>query len=495
MNFRSFLTICILTLFISCTKSPSKEKNNNTISQTKPREDSRPNIIVILADDLGYNDLGFTGSKDIKTPAIDQLAENGIIFKNGYATHSYCTPARGALLVGRHQARFGLESNLAHTPFNPYYGISTKEILFPKRLQKVGYKTGMVGKWYLGSHDNFHPLNRGFDYFYGFLGGAHHYFPDKVSIGTNPYTTPMEENKKVGKFDEYLTSEFSNHAVKFIKENQENPYFLYVSYNAPHGPLEATQEYLDKFKHIEDKDRRTYLAMVSAMDDGIGSIVNTLKETGNYENTLIFFLSDHGGPYPEEWCPDLDYPNNYPFRRGKVALTEGGIHVPFIAHWPEKIKAGFTFDGLVSALDIAATSVAIANAKEDQILEGVNLEPYFTKEKTNSPHNALFWRLEEDDNLWAVRTVDYKYMHQPLPNVGLCFFDMKNDPYEKVNLAGKRLKEQKELADLWNHWNAENVNNSNPPYYKYKPIMKMKYKKLKDSLDNAAKDRGVYLVN
>ncbi len=477
------IAILICLVSINVKKISSQEKKDN-----------RPNIIVILADDLGFNDLGFTGSKDIKTKNIDNLAKNGIIFKNGYATHSYCTPAVGGLLVGRHQARFGLESNLAHTPFDPYYGISTKETLFPKKLQKAGYKTGIIGKWYLGSHDNFHPLNRGFDYFYGFLGGAHHYFPEKVEIGSNPYTTPIQENRKVGKFDEYLTTTLSKHGAKFIKKNKDTPFFMYVYYNAPHGPLEAPQKYLDKFKHIKDKDRRTYLAMIDAMDDGVGILVDALKETGNFDNTLIFFMSDHGGPYPEEWSPDLDYANNYPYRRGKVALTEGGIHVPFIAHWPEKIKKGFTFDGLVSALDIAATSIAIGDAEPGDLLEGVNLTPYFTKEKTDSPHKALFWRLEEADHLWAVRTVDYKYLHQPLPNVGLSFFDMKKDPYEKVNLVGKYPEKQKELADLWNEWNSKNINNQNPPYYKYKPIVKKQYKKLKDSLIKASKDRKKYTI-
>lgn len=486
---RNLIGITVLIMLIaSCSDS---KQNNQTVNNSA---DTPPNIIVILADDLGYNDLGFTGSKDIKTPVIDGLAENGMIFKNGYVTHPYCGPVRAGILVGRHQARFGMESNLDHLPFNPHHGMSTEEKTFPQRLKEVGYTTGMVGKWHLGSHDKFHPNNRGFDYFYGFLGGAHHYFPDMVEIGTDPYKAPMQENKKLGEFNDYLTYDLSKHGIKFIQENQDNPYLLYVSYNAPHGPLEAPDDLLEKYKHIQDKDRRTYLAMVDAMDKGIGMLVDELKKNGQFDNTLIFFLSDNGGPYPEDWCKDLDYTNNSPFRRGKVALTEGGIHVPFIAHWPAKIKGGITFDGLVSSLDIAATSVAISGAESDELLEGVNLEPYFIGKKTDSPHKALFWRLYEQDNLWAVRTENYKYMHQPLPTVGLCFFDMKNDPYEKENIVGQMPEKQKELATLWNEWNAKNINNINPAYYEYKPLMKNSYNQLHDSLVNAAQKRKIYLV-
>ena len=438
--------------------------------------------------------MGFTGSKDIKTPILDALAQNGMIFKNGYVTHPYCGPSRAGLLTGRYQARFGMESNLDHTPSDPHHGIPVSEKIFAERLQKVGYKTGMVGKWHLGSHANFHPMHRGFDYFYGFLGGGHDYFPESVEMGVDPYKVPMQENKKVGKFTDYLTTEISKHGAKFIKENRDSPYLLYLAYNAPHGPLQAPQELLDKYQHIEDRDRRTYLAMVDAMDQGVGLIVDALKATGDFENTLIFFLSDNGGPFPESWCPDLDYASNYPFRRGKVALTEGGIHVPFIAHWPAKIKQGSSFDGLVSALDIAATSVAISKAQTDSLLEGVNLVPYLTGEKTDSPHEALFWRLFEQDHLWAVRTKDFKYFHQPLPNVGLSFFEIKKDPYEKENLAGNRPREQQELAKLWNEWNRNNINNIHPRYFDYKNLIKKQYDSFNDSLINAAKRRKVYTV-
>ncbi|MEM6967196.1 MAG: sulfatase-like hydrolase/transferase [Bacteroidota bacterium] len=486
-----FAILILIVGVIVAFKIPTQPTMDETENKSK---DDRPNIVVILADDLGYNDLGFTGSKDVKTPVLDALAKDGMIFKNGYVTHPYCGPSRAGILTGRYQARFGMESNLDHTPSDPHHGIPVGEKIFAERLKNVGYKTGIVGKWHLGSHNNFHPLNRGFDYFYGFLGGGHDYFPNSIEMGIDPYRVPMQENKKVGRFEHYLTTEISQHGAKFIKENKENPYLLFVAYNAPHGPLQAPQEILDKYAHIEDNDRRTYLAMVDAMDQGVGILVDAIKANGDFDNTLIFFLSDNGGPFPESWCPDLDYASNYPFRRGKVALTEGGIHVPFIAHWPDKIKKGITFDGLVSALDIAATSVAISGAKKDALLEGVNLVPYWNGDKKGSPHQALFWRLFEQDNLWAVRTEEYKYFHQPLPNVGLSFFDIKDDPYEKENLVGKRPNQQEELAKLWNEWNTKNINNIHPPYYEYKGLIKKQYDSFNEDLVKAARDRKPYVV-
>ncbi|MEM6814165.1 MAG: sulfatase-like hydrolase/transferase [Bacteroidota bacterium] len=458
------------------------------------QEGKRPNIIVIMPADLGTGDLGFMGSKDIETPAIDALAENGMIFENGYATHNYSSPAAAGLLVGRHQARFGFESAPDHAPFDPYQGIPVEEKLFPERLKEVGYTTGMVGKWQLGSHANFHPLNRGFDYFYGFLGGTHNYFPEDVRVGTNFLTVPMEENRRVGEFKDYLTYELARHAVKFIKQNKNNPFMLYLPFNAPHGPLQAPQNLLDKYSHVEDNQRRTYLAMVDALDQAVGRVVSALKETNNFENTLIFFVSNHGGPYPEAWCQDLTYASNAPYRRGKVALTEGGIKIPFVAHWPAKIKAGTKLDGLVSALDVAATSIAVSGAAPHDALEGVNLMPYFEGKKKDSPHKALYWRMYEDDHLWAVRTEDYKYLHQPLPNVDLSFFDMKKDPYESNNLVGKYPEKQAELAKLWNDWNADNMTNYQLPYSQYKVIMKDFYKHLQDSVRKAAQEKKAYIV-
>lgn len=396
--------------------------------------DERPNIIVILADDLGYNDVGFRGETPINTPTIDELANNGVIFTNDYVTHSYCGPSRAGLLTGRAQARFGMENNVSYMPDDPYMGLPLTEKTFPKRMQEVGYKTAMFGKWHLGGAPKYQPTNRGFDYFYGFLDGGHNYMPGEVVVGGDGYALPIMRNTSVAEFTEYLTTALSNDAANYIAKADDTPFFIYLAYNAPHAPLQAPQQFIDKYKHIKDKERRIYAAMVDAMDDGISRVVKALKHANKFDNTLIFFLSDNGGVYPEAWLPTFDWADNKPFRRGKVALLEGGIHVPFIAHWPKKIKKGFKFHGLVSSLDIAATSVALSNADQsDALLEGVNLFPYMTKENQESPLDALFWRLEEAEHLWAVRTLEFKYLNQSLPNVGRSFFDMKKDPHEMYN--------------------------------------------------------------
>lgn len=451
--------------------------------------DKRPNIVVILADDLGYNDVGFTGKTEIQTPRLDDLAADGIIFQNGYVTHPYCGPSRAGLLTGRYQARFGMENNVSYSPNDKYMGLPLSETTFAKRLQQVGYKTSIFGKWHLGGAPHFQPNQRGFDYFYGFLDGGHNYMPGEVHVGAKGYLLPIMRNEGVAEFDEYLTTALSRDAARYIERTskEDAPFFMYMSYNAPHAPLQAPQKFLDKYKHIEDKDRRTYAAMVDAMDEGIGMLVDALDKSGELENTLIFFLSDNGGLYPYSWWPTFDWADNSPFRHGKVALTEGGIHVPFIAHWPKKIVKGQKFDGLVSALDIAATSLALAGADtKDAKLDGVDLTPYVTQKRKDSPHKALFWRLEEADHIWAVRTVEEKYLRQPLPDVGVSFFDMKKDPTEKNNLAGTKPESEKRLATLWNDWNKKNQRNILLQSEAYKNRLNKYYEDLyKENLNSA----------
>lgn len=459
--------------------------------------DDRPNIIVILADDLGYNDVGFTnGSTQIKTPRLNELAEQGITFENGYATHPYCGPSRAGLLTGRYQARFGMENNVSYTPYDPHMGLPTEELTFAERLQKVGYNTAVFGKWHLGGAPKFQPNQQGFDYFYGFLDGGHMYMPGQVHVGSpDGYWLPIMRNNLPAEFDEYLTTALSRDAAKYIKRSTDEPFMMYLSYNAPHAPLQAPQETINKYKHIKNKNRQIYAAMVDEMDQGIGMVVDALKEKGKYENTLIFFLSDNGGLYPDTWWPQFDWADNSPFRHGKVALMEGGVHVPFIAHWPNKIKKGFKFDGLVSALDIAATSVALAKAdSSDGLLDGVNLEPYMTKRKTGTPHKALFWRLEEADNIWAVRTMTGKYMQQGLPGVGRAYFDMVNDPTEQVNAVDKYPQKQAELAKLWNEWNKNNKENILRQSNEYKSAVQAFYEQLNKDDRAQANAREKYIV-
>ena len=266
--------------------------------------DDRPNIIVIMADDMGYADAGFTGASEIQTPHLDALAASGVTFSSGYVTHPYCGPSRAGLLSGRYQQRFGFETNPAYDPSNPYMGIDPNEPLFPQRLQKAGYRTGVIGKWHLGAAAPFHPSKRGFDYFCGFLGGGHDYFKiDLRQPVKEGYLQALERNGKPAEFDGYLTTALSNDAADFIESNKDDPFFLYLAYNAPHAPLQAPAEAIAKYSNIKDDKRRRYAAMVDVMDAGIGKVIAALDQNGLRENTLVFFLSDNGGPQPTKGQP------------------------------------------------------------------------------------------------------------------------------------------------------------------------------------------------
>ncbi|KXX67300.1 sulfatase [Flammeovirga sp. SJP92] len=438
------------------------------VVRAQTQKGNRPNIIVILADDLGYGDVGFTGCKDIKTPQLDALASNGIICTNAYVTHPYCGPSRAGLLTGRYQARFGMEINPTNSPFDLHMGLPLEEKTFGERLQKVGYKTAIIGKWHMGGAPPYHPNNRGFDHFYGFLSGGHSYFPSGINAisplinknGDPNYCAnegdykPLWRNNGAGEFKEYLTKALSRDAAAFVKST-DKPFLLYLAYNAPHQPLEAPKETIKKYSHIENKYRRVYAAMIDEMDQGIGMVVNALKETGKLENTIIFFLSDNGGDRGiKPWQP-VHYTSNYPFKKGKGSFFEGGVHVPFFVHWPNGINEALEFEGLVSSLDIASTAYAVAGVDTTGAkLDGIDLLPFIKKEKKGSPHEAIFWR-EYEGKSWAVRTVDSKYLLNK-PGGQPQLFDMKKDPYEDKNIVESQSKKKAYLADLWNTWNVDN---------------------------------------
>ncbi|MDF7822530.1 sulfatase-like hydrolase/transferase [Pontiellaceae bacterium B12227] len=466
----------------------------------------KPNILIILADDLGYGDLGYTGSKEIQTPVIDSLAKNGVVCENGYVTHSYCGPSRAGLLTGRHQARFGMEINATYSPYDRHMGIPETEKTFGKRLQAAGYRTGIIGKWHVGAAPNHHPNSRGFDYFYGFLGGGHCYWPHqvtttgplrldngKVNYGPNQGTEfPLLRNDNAGEFTEYLTTALSRDAAKFVKEGSR-PFCLYLAYNAPHSPLEAPKETIEKYKHINNWNRRVYAAMVDEMDRGIGMVVDALKASGKFENTLIFFLSDNGGVGTPPWNPSENWADNGPFLQGKASWLEGGIHVPYIVHWPAGLPRSGTFKELVSSLDLTATAVALAQGDTSgEPLDGVNLIPYLKGEKKGSPHAALYWR-ERDSTAWAVRTPKAKFVKNNWKNE-ICVFDMINDPYESTNVIDKAPEKRAELARLWNAWNADNKANVLLHAYEYQELRLQMYEDLyKEQEAKAAKKKPIVI--
>ena len=256
----------------------------------------KPNIIIILADDMGFADAAFQGAKDTHTPNLDALAATGIRFTNGYVSHPFCSPTRAGLMTARYQQRFGHENNPKYDKHDEVSGLPTDQITMPQVLASAGYRTGIVGKWHLGAAPKFHPLKRGFQEQFGFIGGGHDYFRADMSDNAKEYYIPIERNGQPVEEKEYLTDAFSREAAAFVRRHAGDPFFLYLAYNAPHTPQQVSEKYLDRYRGIEDKQRRLNAAMVSAIDDGVGKLMATLMELKLDSDTLIFFFSDNGGP-------------------------------------------------------------------------------------------------------------------------------------------------------------------------------------------------------
>ena len=416
----------------------------------------KPNIIVILADDLGYADVGFNGCKDIPTPNIDRIASNGVKFTNGYVTFSVCGPSRAGLLTGRYPQRFGYERNPQYRPHDPNMGLPKTESTLAETLKKVGYTSGIVGKWHQGADISNHPLNRGFDEFFGHLGGGHAYFPelltiqDSYSVENNEgesYKTWILRNHEPIQTKKYLTDEFSDEAVQFLERNQKKPFFLYLAYNAPHGPLQATQEYLDRFPNITDKRRKTYAAMVSAVDDGVGRLLDQLEKLDLDKNTLVYFLSDNGGPEKDNSS------DNGVLREGKSSIYEGGYRVPFAMQWKGTVKPS-VYDNPVSSLDIFATIAALSKApvKKDKPLDGVNLIPYITGKNKGMPHETIYLR-KFDQNSYSIRHKDLKLVlkKDSVPEL----YNLNEDIGEQNDIAQQFPDEVKKLDKIRLKWDSQ----------------------------------------
>ena len=418
----------------------------SVVAQAAPQ---RPNIVLIVGDDMGYADISLHGSREIPTPHIDSLAKNGVRCSSGYVSGPYCSPTRAALLTGRYQQRFGHEFNPGPpTATNIDVGLSLKEKTLADRLKAAGYATALVGKWHLGHDKKFHPLNRGFQEYFGFLGGAHSYTNALVD-GNNPVMRGFEKVDE----KEYLTEALGREAVAFIDRNKAKPFFLYLAFNAVHTPMHATPKYLDRFQNIADPKRRTYAAMMSAMDDAIGRVLGTLKEKKLEENTLVFFVSDNGGP------PGNSSTNGV-LRGHKASTWEGGIRVPFLWQWKGQLPAGKVYDEPVIQLDFPATALAAAGIETEDKLDGVNLLPYLSGKKKGAPHDALYWRFGEQ---MAIRKGDWKLVKagRAAPrgdsSEKQLLINLAKDIGEMNDLSEKEPKKVKELQAAWDKWNAELV--------------------------------------
>jgi arylsulfatase A-like enzyme len=442
---RFFLLFLPLMVFL-CIEASNKNK--------------QPNLVVIMTDDMGYADVGFNGCTDIPTPNINKIADQGVRFTQGYVTFPVCGPSRAGFLTGRYQDRFGFTTNPTIDPGNPIAGLPVEEETMAQVLRKADYKSAVIGKWHMGTHPNFHPLERGFDYFYGFLSGGHNYFPEELKLKDLSevtrkwewYRTKIIENRTAVETDDYLTDELSDAAVGFINRKVDNDehFMLYLAYNAPHTPLQATEKYLSRFPDIKDDKRRTYAAMVSAVDDGVGRVLKALQEGGIDKNTMVVFLSDNGGAHNNA-------SDNSPLRGLKGDLFEGGIRVPFAMSWPAVIPSGQTYEKAISSMDIMATIVA-QNAIEissERPLDGVNLIPYLTGEHDGEPHDYLFWRKWEQ-NAMAILNENMKLVangnqNQNTPEL----YNLLSDTGETKNLKTSQEDTYRRLTENWHKWNKE----------------------------------------
>ncbi|MBL9182007.1 MAG: sulfatase-like hydrolase/transferase [Verrucomicrobiaceae bacterium] len=409
---------------------------------------AKPNVMVIIADDLGYHDVGFQGSKEIPTPHLDKLAARSLICTNGYVSHPFCSPTRAGIMTGRYQHRFGHENNPAWLPESTSAGLSMNETTFPTLMKTAGYTTGAVGKWHLGAHPQFHPNKRGFDEYFGALGGGHMYFPG--AKGGAEYTIPLNRNGTDEPHTKYLTEQFGDEAAAFVGRhaNDDKPWMLYLAFNAPHTPLQAPTEWLEKFAAIPQEQRRTYAAMVAAMDAAIGGVLAKLDETKQAENTLIFFVSDNGGPNLAKKS-GVNFTNNSPLRGAKGDVFEGGMRVPFLVSWPSKIKPG-KYDQPVIALDFLPTALAAADSTAPGNLDGVNLLPFLTGEKTTAPHDTLFFRTGGPGGNNAVRRGNWKLVRLGKAEPEL--YDLAADIGESKNVAAGHPQVVQELVTAIAEW-------------------------------------------
>ncbi len=420
----------------------------------------RPHIVVILADDMGYADIGVHGCRDIPTPNIDRIASRGVRFTDAYANGSFCTPTRAALMSGRYQQRHGNEDLDGVTGPLPR-AVPT----LPERLRAAGYATGLVGKWHLGLMDGYTPLDRGFDEFFGILGGGHHYLsrPSATRAGQRgAYTSPIQRNREPIEETRYLTTAFGEEAAAFIERRQPTgePFFLYLAFNAVHTPLEATAEYLGRFTEIADPKRRTYAAMQAAMDDAVGSVLGALEKTGALETTLVILTNDNGGPTTRN---AVNGSRNSPLRGSKCETFEGGIRVPLLMQWPGVLPAGETYEQPVMTCDITATVLAVAGG-DPAGGDGVDLTPFVTGRKQGPPHEALFWRCRMRSNNYAARMGRWKLVHStegdaaPGPKQTPArdmLFDLVADSGERNDLAAEHPEKLAELKARYEAWSRE----------------------------------------
>jgi len=424
---RNIITIIIIgILFFSCSKKVFE----------------RPNIILIMADDLGYGDLGCYGSDRIKTPAIDKMAREGLKFTDFHSNGAVCSPTRAALLTGRYQQRSGMEGVVYARGETRQTGMDIKEVTIADYLKKAGYRTGIVGKWHLGYRIDFNPIYQGFDYFRGYVSGNIDYHSHADNTGVPDWWFNLEKVEEEG----YVTDLITQHAVDFIHENQNDPFFLYVAHEAPHAPFQGRNDKADRFPGVQfpyhgtvtDK-QRAFKEMIEVMDEGIGRIFTKLEELNIHEKTLVLFCSDNGGLQ--------GYADNGPLRGFKGSLWEGGHRVPAIAWWPGTIEAGGKTDATVMSMDFFPTFVKLSKSQvePETILDGLDISELLL-EGWELPERTLFWKYRDQK---VARRGNWKLLAE---NDTTYLFNLENDISEQINMISiqpGKMNELKQELDTW----------------------------------------------
>ncbi|MGS2722597.1 sulfatase-like hydrolase/transferase [Porticoccus sp. GXU_MW_L64] len=428
----SKLLIAALTLTLSLSACAEQKPPTDKAAQ-------QPNVLVILVDDAGYQDFGFQGSEEFKTPRIDSIAKAGVSYTDAYVSTPFCSPSRAGLLTGRYTQRFGYEFNLTHQPpagvDGNYMGLAVEEKTIADLMKARGYATVAVGKWHVGELPQFHPNKRGFDHFYGFLGGGSTYHPDNPKRQIR-----MERDGEPVKPQSYLTDDFAREAASYIEQLKDQPFFMYLAFNAVHTPMDVLEKDMQRFAHIQDFQRQRLAAMTWSLDRAVGTVLDSLKEQGIADDTLVIFTNDNGGDRVGLWA------DNTPLRGVKGTLLEGGVRVPFAMRWPGVIEAGSQSSQTVSLLDILPSALSAAGAEVPANIDGISL---FNDTKKPRP---LFWRY---DNMAAVRDGDWKLLR--FPDRPAQLYNLAKDIGEANDLAAAEPDKVLELMQVLHAWEGQMI--------------------------------------
>ncbi len=405
-----------------------------------PARDDRPSVVLVIADDAGWIDFGFHGSSEIATPELDRLAAEGVVLESCYVTASVCSPSRAGMLTGRYQQRCGHEYNLPGDAPRSEGGLPLTERTIADRMKAAGYATGLIGKWHLGLAPAFHPTERGFDEFHGFRAGSRSYFGNEsLSGGDRGYEHVNDAGRTSEAESEisYLTETIARDAVTFIRDHDDHPSFLVVAFNAPHGPMHATEEDLDSIEPaVAPKRRRIYAAMMRALDQACGSIADAIDASGR--DTMLIFVNDNGGA-------TNNASDNGPLRGMKGSHFEGGIRVPGFIRRPGILNPG-SVEPPVTALDLVTTAVAAGDG-DVAGLDGVDLDPWLHSRATDRPHQSMFWRRGP---IATIRDLDLKLIR--VEGGRTLLFDLEADPGEEKDLSANHPGETIRLLARLAEW-------------------------------------------